>query len=226
MEIKFGDNIIKYGDDCRIAAHEKKGGFEPETRAYLVERFDEDNEFLHFIDVGAYTGLYSIAARLYGCSALAIEPFNDNREVMLKNFNSNFADGNHEPTWSFAAASATFGNKDFYYSSTPLTSGGSLIKNESRKYKENLFTMPLDGYVTFFNKYADNDKLLIKIDVEGTELDVLKGTKRIIGHYAPDFIIEILDKNQVKEVEGFLQKIWHKYKLVKKLDKANYVFTA
>jgi FkbM family methyltransferase len=222
MDIKFGDKIIHYGDDCRISAHENKGGFEPETRSFLVSKFREHGNSLGFIDVGAYTGIYSIAAELYGAKVLSIEPDLDNYYEMLNNFEMNLT----IPFFSKSVAGERFEEIDFYTSDVKFTSGGSIYKNPSMRNRQRVLSIPLDAHDIFLRTLDPIYPLIVKIDVEGAELDVLKGAKITVKEYLPLLIIEVLDKSKFIEIVDMLKTICHSYKIVKKLDKANYVFMA
>jgi hypothetical protein len=59
---------------------------------------------------------------------------------------------------------------------------------------------------------------LIKIDVEGAELDVLRGSQRILKDYHPKIICECLSKKSEKEIRKLLKKF--KYN-IKRVDEEN-----
>jgi len=55
--------------------------------------------------------------------------------------------------------------------------------------------------------------VLLLIDVEGYELQVIKGAQKFIEKYKPLMIIEVWDKN-IQEYHNFLSKINYKYKMI------------
>jgi FkbM family methyltransferase len=88
-------------------------------------------------------------------------------------------------------------------------SKGSLIvvdENNLGRSKLNLNSegeievIPLDDIL--FNKEDKVD--LIKIDVEGMELDVLKGAKKILSEYHPDLYIEAITESQFLSISQYL----------------------
>ena len=75
--------------------------------------------------------------------------------------------------------------------------GGSKLNLNSEGEIE---VMPLDDIL--FNKEDKVD--LIKIDVEGMELDVLKGAKKILSEYHPDLYIEASTESQFLSISQYL----------------------
>ncbi len=63
---------------------------------------------------------------------------------------------------------------------------------------------------------------VIKIDVEGFELNVLKGAQNILKKSSPLLIIEITDKKKKKPIKDFLNKFNFINKDV--LDLRNFIF--
>jgi len=80
--------------------------------------------------------------------------------------------------------------------------------------------------ITTLDSYKFSDVTLIKIDVEGYELEVLKGAKKTIKSELPDMFIECATKSSKEEVTKFLQSINENYKDVKKFNATpTYLFT-
>jgi FkbM family methyltransferase len=95
---------------------------------------------------------------------------------------------------------------------TETNRGGNRIsfENESQKTSTTIQVERLDDWV--INKYI-NHVDLIKIDVEGFEMNVLKGAEEILKKHNPTLFIE-LDNNNLKQVESnakdlilFLEKL-------------------
>lgn len=61
----------------------------------------------------------------------------------------------------------------------------------SSQLSDTVETVSLD----YFYPERNNKKIIVKIDVEGTESDVLSGMHSIIEHYKPTMIIEIFENN-------------------------------
>ena len=62
----------------------------------------------------------------------------------------------------------------------------------------------IEGHVSL-DDYASEEIGMIKIDVEGTEVSVLNGTKKIIEKYSPNFLIEGLTKQELREQIDFFK---------------------
>lgn len=229
LEIKAGKHTFQIYDGCRIAAHEKAGGFEPETRKYIVELFEKyikNDDKAAFMDVGAYTGIYSLLALMHNVEAFCFEPNPDNFERLADNIELNeYLEIIPETNYDMFRGALAEKERDcfLYFSETPLTSGGNIIKENKNKIEITVRT--LDNII--FNEIEDFDfeKVVIKIDVEGAEPLVIRGAEDFIQKFQPIIIAECLDKNALKLVQEELDKIWE-YKIQKVLDKRNYVFTA
>jgi len=167
-----------------------------------------------FVDVGAHVGRYSIILAKNGSRVVSIEPSKDNFRQLTENIQLN----------------------NLQNSINALNIGCSDIK-ETR----NLFFNPTqEGLTSFIDKGEDSIKELhelrkldeicenmgpidlIKIDVEGFELNVLKGAEDILKNKSPKLVIEITDYRQEKEIREFLNKFNYSCKQV--LDLRNFIF--
>lgn len=143
-----------------------------------------------FIDVGSYTGLYSVIAAALGGGKVrtyAIEPQQSCCECMRKTIAANhwedrlkvfplgLADRAGELTLHVCGSGSTFMNE--FNDNEPLP-------------QERVQVQTLDGFIDKYQiEYVD----FIKIDVEGFELRVLKGAERTIETFKPALFIEIAD---------------------------------
>lgn len=88
------------------------------------------------------------------------------------------------------------------------------------------------GWASFYNKFQDkypfreisvntstideekiSDVTLMKIDAEGSELDIIKGAVETIGKYRPNIIIEIEERHKegtLKKTTSFLRELGYK----------------
>jgi len=146
-----------------------------------------------FFDIGGYRGYYSILAHHFmkGTGDIVIfEPDKKNyfyiKETIKKNKIKNIKIEN-------LAISKTSGKVPFYISNSESThslgkANDNFFEGKFTQIKKIFVnTISLDEYLTKTSYYPD----IIKIDVEGAELDVLKGMKNNIKKRKPEILLEI-----------------------------------
>lgn len=214
MDLSFGDfKIEMIEDNCRVCAHEKKGGFEPKVREFMLQAFKTHEAF---IDAGAYTGIYTIAASLHGLKSYAFEPMPQQFEVLKTNAKKNSI--SNASIMNIALSNEAKGVV-LGYSNTPLTSGAGVGLHGFNKLAVKSICLDNLGV-------ANDAKILLKIDVEGHEKQVVQGGLQMISEKKPTIIVELLNTNSKNNFEYELKKICANYQLLTKLDKTNYVYTA
>ena len=161
----------------------ESGKFEPaETEAVkkLLGQVDS------VINVGANIGYYCCLAAFYGKNVVAFEPVAQNIKYLLRNIKANKW---QERVEVFPLAlSNKIGIVDIFGSGTgaSLVSGWSGI---SSAYKTSVPSSTMD---TILSKRFSNDRLLIIIDVEGSEFNTLKGARYFLDReIKPLWIVEI-----------------------------------
>lgn len=140
-------------------------GFEPEVTRYLRAAFQKD---MTFLDVGAQFGYYTLLAADRVRDVVAIEPRASSRAVLLENIKRN-------------------GLKNVVVVEEALFSGA--VRGSMRKER---FRVSPDGpieAITLDSLCLSPD--IIKIDVEGAELDVLLGGKETLRAHKPILVVEI-----------------------------------
>jgi len=156
-----------------------------------------------FVDIGANIGKYTIKiAKQLGNEgqAISIEPEPSNFQILKKNIELNNLKNVHALN---LACSSKEGFIDFYINKSG-TGAHSLIKKT--KNKISVKSSKLDNVLLTLNlPKAD----LIKIDVEGAEIEVLKGAKKTLKKH-PKLIIEIEDSSNLKNVRNFLERFGYK----------------
>ncbi|QNP41327.1 FkbM family methyltransferase [Lysobacter solisilvae (ex Woo and Kim 2022)] len=147
----------------------RNGTFEPEETALLAQLLQRVDRF---IDVGANLGYYTCLALQNGRGVMAIEPQPRNLRSLYQNLISNGWERNAEVMPVALAASP--GLLTLYGASGP---SASLLKNwagYSSRHSQTVAVATLDNLLA---GRFDNERLLVKIDVEGAELGVLQGAQ-------------------------------------------------
>lgn len=158
------------------------------------------------LDVGAYTGLFSIVARLRGARALAFEPMPFNRERFKANCNLNRVSSKVNAE----AVSDVVGLDVVHYNPIPFTSGASLLRRTGAALTVRVLTIDSLGL-----QRLD----AVKIDVERAEAQVLRGAVKTLARLRPQLIVEVLDEQRAEEVSKVLGG---EYRLAAKLDTRNW----
>lgn len=183
--------------------------YEPDETKYISENLCEGDVF---IDIGANVGYFSlIAAECIGKKGkvVAFEPLPSNFEKMLYNIRLN----NFEniDTYQFAV-----NDKEFF---APLflnalnEGGNSLLKFDGYSNSIQVKSIVLDDF--FARRYPSLEIKLVKIDVEGAEMNVVSGMQNILKkESAPDIICEITPESKDR-VGSFLSGYgYKKYRLI------------
>jgi FkbM family methyltransferase len=168
----------------RIAGNQsmQMGTFEiEETR--LLKHYIADTDV--FLDVGANIGFYSCFARNMGKHVIAIEPLNQNLQMLYRNLEDN--GWQDVEVWPVGLADSS-GITTIYGGGT----GASLIEGWagcSSVYKQTISVFTLDLIVK--SRFIDK-RMVIKVDVEGTEYSVLKGAQNMLQRLPkPVWLVEI-----------------------------------
>ena len=167
------------------------GAKEPETNAWLRSEINDDSVFW---DIGANIGLYSLyAAALNGnCSILAIEPESQNFASLCQNV---FANGFiNIDVFSFAVNGGPFSIQDLHVSEMgagcAVHNLGSTSPWSSNQavFRQKTVTSSPDELVKNFGFIAPS---IMKIDVDGIELEILRGSRTILSDSLKTVLVEI-----------------------------------
>jgi FkbM family methyltransferase len=164
------------------------------------------------IDVGAYTGLFSIIAAKLGAKVVAVEPMPANRWRISVNAQRNKV----RLDIIGAAASDYEGTATLNYNpNVPLTTGASL---ETQIYMHSAGI--LVKCITIDSLGLENVGA-IKIDVERHEPCVLRGAMNTIERFRPPMLIETLNADMRDQILSMLPN----YEAAAILDGRNTLFT-
>lgn len=180
--------LVSEADRCVF--HETEGtGYEPETRAAWAKALKGARGV---IDVGAYTGLYSILAAKAGATVLAFEPMPANEWRFGINAAMNGVRSSIRILRA-AACDEPAGEAALHFNPrVGLTTGASLVKGEPPAKHDESFMVRTTTIDRTWPVYFNLPVSLIKIDVEGAELSVLAGARETIEKHWPVIFCETL----------------------------------
>ena len=177
----------------------KEVGFEKWTGRTLISAFKQAEAF---IDIGANFGFYTALASLANSKIEihAIEPLTENFGLLSKFVTHNKC---RASLYQFACSNVD-GKEAIYYpksKSHQEKSTASLNKNffYNKRYKEmgkeTIQCTTLDKH--FENNFHQKiSKLVIKVDVEGHELQVLQGAQDLLRLHKPLVVCEVSDTSE------------------------------
>lgn len=161
-----------------LVSHESlHGGYEGATRLFFDEHLEPGDLFF---DVGAHWGVFALSAatRWPGqMSVVAVEPHPLNAAQLLKSIDANELRGQIELVPAAAGAARGMGILRCVSSM-----GHTLDANASRPGALALHVpvVPLDDLV-FAEPASQGRSVFMKVDVEGYELEVLRGARRLLS---------------------------------------------
>ena len=170
-----------------------------------------------FVDVGAHIGRFSIILANQGSKVISVEPSKENLRQLNKNIRLNNLQ--NEIKILDVGCSDKRGVNTLYF--IPHNEGLSSFEKKEGAIKETIKIERLDNLCKKLNlnsKFID----VIKVDVEGFELNVLKGASKILKTGSPLLVIEITDKKKEKPIKDFLTKFGFINREV--LDGRNFIF--
>mgnify|MGYP006113333035 FL=1 len=215
----------------------KKFEYEPEIKI-LLKIFK--HEKYTFIDAGANLGYWSIIAssKEYGQKkTISIEPLKNNFNLLKLNKNNNI---NRFKIINLAVGNKIGKSKIYYDDETASNVGASLQRNNVKSNKYEI--IKIDKIDNIVNKFTIDNKIILKLDVEGNEINALKGATRtlrkkiliIYEDHGSDFTHKntrflLNQKFQIYHIENnelFQIKLLKEIKLVKKKKNKGYNFFA
>ena len=169
-------------DDMIIAwCRRERKAFEPETTAWMFDRMAERGGW--FVDIGAGTGWFAIPMAMRGHDVVAFEP---NPAVFTRLIENCTMNGVSFPVVP-GAASDRDGMTTFWRNpAVRLTSGGSIeAATCARPEAIEVATVTADEILSACKSVA-----LVKVDVEGHEMAVLRGAAQTIAEHRPHLVLE------------------------------------
>lgn len=131
------------------------------------------------LDVGAYHGSFTMVARQLfpGTSVLMVEPQPDKQDYLRE-----IADrlGGDCEVRECLLGDSTRRSCEFHQLATPVGSTGSSIYPEISEHPRRVLTLPMRTLDELVAELPGRRFELLKIDVQGAELDVLRGARRTL----------------------------------------------
>jgi FkbM family methyltransferase len=203
--------MFNNADDV-VAAHYLYAGpasFEPETLRLWVHLARQAN---FIFDVGAFTGVFSLAAVAAHptCFVMAFEPSSVTYSRLLVNISANAFDARIAPVWCGLGKDNS--KLDLHHPSGVyvLSSDESFVTNRVGEpwFSEAVPVLTLDHLLANQERYRTQIIInvdfpsvdLIKIDVEGFELDVLEGMRGVFERDRPTAIVEVFNLDQISAI--------------------------
>lgn len=151
------------------------------------------------LDVGAYTGIYTMLAIAANKRVMAFEPLQPVYSRLVENIYLN----DENPSFiSFMVGLSDTEQKTKIHvtGNNPLPSGSSVDPHPSR---QTLTEFPIQ-LMTWDQHQNINSVGLIKMDVERHEMAALRGMKKMLTRDRPTLIIELLTVEEAHEVFDFM----------------------
>jgi len=203
-----GKQISIMDHEDRTVLHMNGGGYERDSVLAWAQMVKPGRVA---IDIGAYTGLFSIVAAAKGARVVAVEPMPANRWRLGCNAAMNKA----KIEIVAEALSDGIGIAELHYNpKVPLTTGASLEAGSP------LHSQSLKVVTTTLDALAYSNVAAIKIDVERHEPNVLRGAMQTIERDKPALLIETLDGHMRDDIKRLLPQ----YEVAAILDKRNTLF--
>jgi len=158
--------IISKGE-ASITGNYYTGLMEYEYMLFLLHFLKKENTF---IDVGANSGVYSIlSSKVIGCKTIAFEPNTEAFERLIDNININRIDNKVSPINKGVGSAVG----ELYFSNDADTENKVSIN-----VRTNTSLVPV---TTLDNEMIISDAIyVLKVDVEGFEMEVLKGARNLL----------------------------------------------
>ena len=162
-----------------------------------------------FIDIGANIGTYSILFADKGLTGFAFEPVMSNYDALVTNIKLNKIE-NKVTTYPFALGEkkrkAGFTFDPINTGASHLTENDSFLEEVANPEFVDIDIIPFDDICNDLNIKPD-DKVFIKIDVEGMEPHVLKGASKFLKNH-PNILIVLESKHSGRsDIKNILSNI-------------------
>ncbi len=158
------------------------GSFEREEIGVFLRLLDSASVC---IDIGANIGFYTCLAASRGKTVIAVEPMNRNLDLLCRNLSANEFRGVEVFPLGLSDA---FGIKKIFGAGT----GASFLEGWAGASQTRYGLVPVSTLDIILGGLPEGDSILIKMDVEGHEYEVLRGSERTLRRVPkPLWLVEI-----------------------------------
>lgn len=218
--------LIFTGNIREFETRAKSCAKEPETINW-IERF---SDLEVFYDIGANVGAYSLVAGVNNKKVFAFEPAFQNFSRLNENVSLNHLDG-RITCFPIALSTQTKLGSFKYIETTPGSSKG--FYNEEAKFhldgglvaEKTMLIYSLDDFIQKFALPVPN---MLKIDVDGGEMDVIQGASKVLSNTLLKSILIEIDGSLnntskiIEQIENAGLKLEAKFNRIKDIN--NYIF--
>ena len=186
-------------DDLNMMCRENLAFWESKSRKIFSQLSKTSNVVF---DIGSYSGIYTLLAAKSNrdVKTYSFEPNPELFKVLSKNIKINRLKNSKIEA---LALDENEGIATLYINHEINTSVASLINNSNKGRSFQVAKTTLDSFVAS-EKITTID--LMKIDVEGYEINVLKGSLKSLTDFQPIILMESLSKESLLEQKSYLTK--------------------
>lgn len=182
--------------------------FQPASSAYLNKWIEVSGRSQTAVDVGSYTGLFSILGALAGANVIAFEPNRYVFERMKANIERNqlkdLVTLNPVALGDTMSFSRTLIPKNQLYSSGMQLEYSPTERNLSAwVLSDPVKVSTLDTELRHLNSSVS----ALKIDAEGFELEILKGGENLLMDHKPTIFLECLSSDRLEQCISYINSI-------------------
>jgi len=209
--VKVAENTFLFMDASNLYSQVYVSGatYEPATTEFVLQHLRSGD---NFVDIGAYQGYFSVLAASVAGAGGKVVAFEANPEpcgYLEKSIDRNaFAD--RITIVNAALSSEGESTKEFFLSNRPRNAGMSSFsptfagyENEQSVGEGRSITVRCLAFDDWLAENPLDGIRIVKIDVEGWDLEVLKGMTKTLETTPPDYLI--VETEPGGEVESFLR---------------------
>jgi len=178
----------------RLFNKKRKSSYRGEEELHILKYLCDGNKVS--FDVGANKGNYSLEMSKYSKKVLSFEP-----NVAFNKYLNKMPSNCEILNYAVSSISESMFLHAPIIDNDPKNNMAFVSQQEYEKNSlliSKVQTVSLDDYIS-------EEVGMIKIDVEGAEMSVLRSARRIIEKFSPNFLIEGLSKDELKEQINFFR---------------------